>query len=84
MEISIWTEIIGYIGMAFVISSFLMKKLFWLRLLNIVGGTLSCIYGFLTKTYPTAILNAILILINLFMILRLQLSCKTSNEKDQK
>ena len=58
-------DIIGYAGMALLVSSFLMRNMVLLRLLNLLGGILSAIYGFLTKTYPTAILNVILVSINL-------------------
>jgi len=60
-----WIEVIGYIGMALVIISFLFKKLRWLRLFNLLGGLCCMIYGFMTETYPTAFLNLILVLINL-------------------
>ena len=60
-----WFDIIGYLGMLFVVCSFLMKNIRWLRLLNVIGGILSCVYGFLTKTYPTAVLNLILVTINI-------------------
>ena len=67
-------DIVGYIGMAFVILSFLMTKVKLIRVLNIVGGILCCIYGFITKTYPTAILNLSLVIINSVMLLRLYLN----------
>ena len=63
-------NIIGYVGMAFVVSSFFMQNLKWLRVLNIIGGTLCCIYGFVTHTYPTAILNLLLVCINISMPFR--------------
>lgn len=69
-QLTIFYDVIGYVGMGFVICSFLMRKITWLRVLNIIGGLLSCVYGFLTKTYPTAILNLTLILVNLGMLLR--------------
>ena len=65
----IFFEIIGYLGMAFVLSSFLMKNIMWLRILNIVGAVLCSTYGFVTYTYPTAILNLLLIIINVAMII---------------
>ena len=62
-------DIIGYAGMALLVSSFLMKNMVLLRSLNLLGGVLSAIYGFLTKTYPTAILNIILVTINLIALI---------------
>ena len=60
-----WIEVIGYLGMALVILSFLFKKMRWLRLVNSLGSLCCMTYGFMTATYPTAFLNLILFLINL-------------------
>lgn len=60
-------DIIGYVGMGFIVFSFFMKDLSKLRPLNIVGGLLSLIYGILTNTLPTAALNAALVAINISM-----------------
>lgn len=62
-------ELLGYAGMLFVVMSFAMKDITWLRILNIIGAVLSCAYGFLTKTYPTAILNLILTIINIIYLI---------------
>ena len=78
----IWIEVVGYVGMAFVLVSFLMTKIIWLRILNLVGGTCCCIYGFVTKTYPTAILNAALIAINLVMPVRWLIQNKIKKKKE--
>ena len=64
MDPQIWYEIIGYAGMAFVVASFLFKKILVLRFLNLVGAILCAIYGVLTKTWPTLALNVSLALIN--------------------
>ena len=64
MDPQIWYEIIGYAGMAFVVASFLFKKVLVLRFLNLVGAILCAIYGVLTKTWPTLALNVSLALIN--------------------
>lgn len=59
-----WIEVIGYIGMALVLGSFLMKKVHLIRLVNVCGAILSLIYGIFTRTWPTAVLNGALIIIN--------------------
>lgn len=63
-------DIIGYIGMGLVILSFLFKDIRYIRITNICGSILSAIYGFLTVTYPTMILNLILIIVNVIMLIR--------------
>lgn len=75
-------EIVGYVGMVFVLLSFLMRNIRWLRILNIIGGTFCCVYGIITKTYPTAILNGLLVAINLSMPIRWFISEK-KNHKDK-
>lgn len=72
-------EVIGYLGMFFVILSFLLKNMTWLRLLNMIGGSLCMIYGFVTKTYPTAILNLILVIINFCFLIKYYI---TKNKKE--
>ena len=62
-------ELIGYLGMILVIASFLFKNIKLIRIVNITGAILSSIYGFITKTYPTAFLNLTLIIINITMLI---------------
>ena len=59
-----WIEIIGYVGMGFVLLSFLMKNVKWIRIINLIGSALSLTYGILTITIPTAALNGSLLVIN--------------------
>ena len=77
----LFIEILGYAGMTFVCFSFLMKEIAWLRIFNILGAVLSCIYGILTATYPTAVLNGILILINVIYLIKYFVN---KNKKDSK
>lgn len=62
-------DILGYLGMGFVVLSFTMKNIIWLRVVNIIGAILSAIYGLITKTYPTMCLNLILFLINSYFLI---------------
>lgn len=63
-------EVIGYIGMIVVVSSFLFKNIKKVRIVNICGAILSATYGFLTWTLPTAILNCVLITVNVIMLIK--------------
>lgn len=69
-------NIIGYIGMIFVASSFLFKNILWVRKVNVIGAILSAYYGFITKTYPTMILNIILICINMCYLIKADIKRK--------
>ena len=57
-------DIVGYIGMGFVLVSFLFKDIRWVRIVNMIGAVLSLVYGILSKTLPTALLNGSLFVIN--------------------
>lgn len=64
-------EIIGYVGSAFVLVSFLMASVVRLRVINSIGCIVSVVYGLLIKAYPTVIMNAALLLINIFFLIRM-------------
>lgn len=59
-----WIEVIGYVGMALILVSFLFKKIEVIRVINAFGSIFSLTYGFLTRTWPTAILNISLLIVN--------------------
>ncbi|MBR6535259.1 MAG: YgjV family protein [Clostridia bacterium] len=63
-------EIIGYIGTALVLFSMMMTSVVKLRLVNILGSLFSMTYALLAGAYPVALLNAGLIIINLFQLIR--------------
>ena len=79
-------EIIGYLGMGFVLVSFLLSDMKKLRIVNMVGGVLSLIYGICTSTLPTALLNASLVTINGIHLMRTLIKEKkaksVNNERD--
>lgn len=70
MNDKIILEIIGYIGSAFVLISFLMANVTKLRIMNAVGSLISVIYGFLITAYPTVVMNLALLIINCIYIYR--------------
>ena len=63
-------EIIGYIGTALVLFSMMMTSVVKLRLVNILGSLFSMTYALLAGAYPVALMNAGLIIINLFQLIR--------------
>ncbi|MBQ6075577.1 MAG: hypothetical protein IJK86_05405 [Lachnospiraceae bacterium] len=63
-----WIEIAGYIGSALVLLSFLMTSVVKLRLVNMMGGIISCAYTLIIGAYPMAIMNFALVLINLYFL----------------
>ena len=67
---NIYLEIFGYIGTALVIISMMMTSMLKLRIINMCGALISMIYAVLRSTWPVAVLNFCLIVINLFQTIR--------------
>lgn len=71
-------EVIGYVGSALVLLSFLMSSVLKLRIINSLGSLASLIYGLLVHTYPTVIMNGALLIINIIFIIKMS---RNSGEK---
>jgi hypothetical protein len=69
-------EIIGYIGSALVVVSMLMSSIYRLRIINTIGSIISCIYALLVGAMPLALMNACLIVINLYNLYKLRRTSK--------
>lgn len=69
---SIMLESLGYLGMALILLSMLMNNVEKLRWLNLSGSIISMIYGALTHTWPTAILNFGLAVINVVKLIQIK------------
>ena len=69
-------EMIGYTGSFLVLVSFLMVSVVKLRIVNSIGSLIFMIYALIIKSYPTAIMNFCLILINLYYLYK---TSKTEN-----
>ena len=67
----LFIEMLGYLGMILVVLGFLCKDIKLLRLLNAIGAAFCCVYGLLTRTYPTMCLNAILLVINIICLINI-------------
>ncbi|MCW3101752.1 MAG: hypothetical protein JWO09_192 [Bacteroidetes bacterium] len=65
------TEIIGYIGSLGILVSFLMKDINRLRIVNTIGCAFFVLYGILLNySIPVIATNAIIILINVYYLLK--------------
>ncbi len=72
METSkILIEAFGYLGSTLVLVSFLMASVFKLRVVNTIGSVIFTIYAFIIHSYPTAIMNVCLVLINIYYLLKM-------------
>ena len=65
MDRAILIECIGYLGSALVLVAFLMSSVVKLRVVNTVGSLIFAAYALIIRSYPTAIMNFCLVVINL-------------------
>ncbi len=71
MNTDVLKEAIGYTGSALVLVSFLMVSVVKLRVVNSIGSIIFTIYAFLIHSYPTAIMNLCLVLINIYYLVKM-------------
>lgn len=64
-------QAVGYFSTILILISFLMTSVLKLRLVNLIGSAIFVVFAFLTKSYPTAIMNVGLCIINVYFIIRL-------------
>ncbi len=64
-------ELIGYLGSLLVIVSMLMTSLIKLRIINTVGSVIFATYALIIHSYPTAIMQFVLIIINIINLYHL-------------
>jgi Bacterial inner membrane protein len=68
-----YTEYIGYAASFFVLASFVMKKMFTLRLVNIIGCGFFIWYGIMLESIPIIVTNVAIVLVNVFFLIRMKL-----------
>ena len=61
-------EAVGYLGSFLVLVSFLMTSVVKLRIVNTIGSVIFMIYAVIIHSYPTAVMNFFLVLINLHFL----------------
>ena len=61
-------ELIGYLASGLVAVSLMMSSILRLRLLNLLGSIVFTVYGVLIHAYPVAVVNAFIVLINLYYL----------------
>ncbi|TVR81191.1 MAG: hypothetical protein EA412_03510 [Chitinophagaceae bacterium] len=71
MEPQLIYEIIGYLASLLVAISLMMANIFRLRLLNMLGAITFCIYGILIGAIPVAAMNAFIVAINIYYLIKM-------------
>ena len=68
---NIWLEIFGYIGSTLVVVSLLMASVVKLRIINTIGSIISGTYALIIGSFPLALMNISLIIINLYYLYKM-------------
>jgi hypothetical protein len=68
MDRALLLEIVGYVASALVAISLMMSSILRLRLINLVGSLAFTIYGALIGAYPVAVVNALIVCINVYYL----------------
>lgn len=64
-------EMIGYLGSVLVLISMLMSSVIKLRVINAIGSAIFTGYALIIHSYPTALMNAFLVVINIYNLIKL-------------
>lgn len=71
MNTEIIIELFGYLGSALVVVSMLMASVVKLRVINTIGSIISGTYALIIGSFPLALMNACLIVINVYNLVKL-------------
>jgi hypothetical protein len=67
-----YIEIIGYTGSALVAISLMMKNIFYLRRINLIGASTFALYGLLVGAIPVFILNSFISFVDIYYIIEMK------------
>ena len=62
-------DTIGWIATFFIIFSFLIDNIFWLRVVNLIGASLWLAYGVIDLSYSIIFLNIVIVSIQIYKII---------------
>ncbi len=68
MDAPHYLELLGYLASILIAISLMMRSLNKLRIINLVGSLLFTVYGFIIGAYPVAVLNAFIVLVNVYYL----------------
>lgn len=71
MDPALMIELFGYLGSTLVVVSMLMASVVKLRVINTIGSVISATYAFIIGSFPLALMNICLIVINVYNLIRL-------------
>lgn len=77
-----WLEIVGFVATTLVFVSFLPKKVKLIRWLNLVGSMFFVVYGFGIGAFWTGFMNACLIFVQIYHLVKIYKKEKEQNESE--
>lgn len=80
-------ELTGYFASILILVSLLMSSAVKLRIINAIGAAVFTVYGILIHSYPTAFLNGVSVIVDIYYLLKLlrstaAYSCYAVSEKE--
>ncbi len=63
---------IGYAGSVLIAVSLMMKNIYHLRRINLIGASTFSLYGYLVGAYPVVILNGFIALVDIYYLIRMK------------
>lgn len=77
-----WLEIVGFVATTLVFVSFLPKKVKLIRWLNLIGSMFFVVYGFGIGAFWTGFMNACLIFVQIYHLVKIYKKEKEQNESE--
>ena len=82
MNTAMLIEIFGYIGTILVVVSMLMSSMVKLRIVSTVGSTVSGIYAMISGALPLALMNVVIVIINVYNLIKISKEKKENNARE--
>jgi len=67
-----FAEWLGYLASVLIAVSLMMRSILRLRVINLIGAIVFCIYGLWINAYPVAVVNGLIIFIDLYYLVEMR------------
>ena len=69
MSSEMMIEMVGYLASLLVVVAMLMTSVVKLRIINMVGAGIFAIYALIIRSYPTALTNICIVIVNIYNLM---------------
>ena len=83
MDTKLLVELVGYLGSILVMVSMLMTSVKKLRIVNSIGCVIFTAYALIIHSYPTALMNGFIIIINIHHLIKISKMEKMQEESEE-